>query len=239
MNDPGPIGAGARVREIELRGHILDSGVFGRVLELIMDHEQARYTIDNFAVGKTATDSSTARLRIEAETPEALEDLLGWMVQVSLVRPVEPAPGGVGAAVGVQGLAGDVGCLVAGQIDSGVGDGGAAVDVNGIKVLAALHREGHGRSVAQLEKKEDPPPPAADASFVEQMAHRVATRSGRGRYKLRQQTVEPVFGIIKQSLGFRCFSLRGQAKASLEWTLVTLAYNFKRLFILGASLSAA
>jgi lysine-ketoglutarate reductase/saccharopine dehydrogenase-like protein (TIGR00300 family) len=76
MNDPGPSGAGARVREIELRGHILDSGVFGRVLELIMDHEQARYTIDNFAVGKTATDSSTARLRIEAETTEALEDLL-------------------------------------------------------------------------------------------------------------------------------------------------------------------
>jgi lysine-ketoglutarate reductase/saccharopine dehydrogenase-like protein (TIGR00300 family) len=76
MNDPSRDGAGALVREIELRGHILDSGVFGRVLELIMDHEQARYTIDNFSVGKTATDASTARLRIEAETPAALEDLL-------------------------------------------------------------------------------------------------------------------------------------------------------------------
>jgi len=108
----------------------------------------------------------------------------------------------------------------------------------GITVLTALHREGHGRSVAQLEKRDDPPPPAADASFVEQMAHRVATRSGRARYKLRQQTVEPVFGIIKQALGFRSFSLRGQAKTSLEWTLVTLAYNFKRLFILGTRLSA-
>jgi hypothetical protein len=116
---------------------------------------------------------------------------------------------------------------------------GAQAQPSGITVLTALHREGHGRSVAQLEKKEDPPPPAADASFVEQMAHRVATRSGRARYKLRQQTVEPVFGIIKQALGFRSFSLRGQAKASLEWTLVSLAYNFKRLFILGARLSAA
>jgi len=116
---------------------------------------------------------------------------------------------------------------------------GEQAEPTGIKVLAALKREGHGRSVAQLEKKQDPPPLAVGDSFVEQMAHRVATRSGRARYKLRQQTVEPVFGIIKQALGFRRFSLRGQAKASLEWTLVTLAYNFKRLFILSAKLSAA
>jgi transposase len=109
----------------------------------------------------------------------------------------------------------------------------------GVEVLAAVKREPHGRTVAQLEKKEEPPPPAADASFIEQMAHRVATRSGRARYKLRQQTVEPAFGIIKEALGFRRFSLRGQAKASLEWTLVTLAYNFKRLFHLGAMLQAA
>ena len=42
--------------------------------------------------------------------------------------------------------------------------------------------------------------------------------------------MEPVFGIIKSVLGFRQFLLRGLAKASLEWTLVALAYNFKRLF---------
>jgi transposase len=109
----------------------------------------------------------------------------------------------------------------------------------GVRVLAAVNREPHGRSVAQLEKKDDPPPPAADASFVEVMAHRVATSSGRARYKLRQQTVEPAFGIIKEVLGFRRFSLRGLEKASLEWTLVRLAYNFKRLFNLGARLAAA
>ena len=42
---------------------------------------------------------------------------------------------------------------------------------------------------------------------------------------MRQQTVEPVFGIIKEARVFRRFSLRGQAKASLEWTLVSLAYK--------------
>ena len=66
-----------------------------------------------------------------------------------------------------------------------------------------------------------------------------ATAAGRALYKLRQQTVEPVFGIIKEVLGFRRFSLRGLPKVSLEWDLVCLAYNLKRLHRLGADLSAA
>jgi len=73
------------VREIELSGHILDSGVFGRVLEIIMDNEFARYTIDNFAVGKTATDPSTARLRIEADTGEHLDGLLDKLRDIGAV----------------------------------------------------------------------------------------------------------------------------------------------------------
>ncbi len=64
------------VREIELRGHIVDSGLFGRVLELIMDNEHAQYTIDNFVIGKTATEDSTARLTIVADAEEHLEDLV-------------------------------------------------------------------------------------------------------------------------------------------------------------------
>ena len=58
-------------------------------------------------------------------------------------------------------------------------------------------------------------------------------------YKLRQQTVEPVFGIIKSVLGFRQFRLRGRARVSLEWTLVCLAYNLKRLHRLQAGLKLA
>jgi hypothetical protein len=40
-------------------------------------------------------------------------------------------------------------------------------------------------------------------------------------------------------MGFRRFSLRGLAKVPSEWTLVTLAYNRKRLFHTGANLAAA
>jgi hypothetical protein len=53
---------------------------------------------------------------------------------------------------------------------------------------------------------------------------------------MRWQTVEPIFGIIKQAMRFRRFSLRGRGKVSLEWIL---AYNLKRLHIVGADLRTA
>ena len=59
------------------------------------------------------------------------------------------------------------------------------------------------------------------------MAKRMASEE---IYRKPKQTVEPVFGIIKEVLGFRRFHLRGLAKVETEWHLVCLAYNFKRLF---------
>jgi hypothetical protein len=43
---------------------------------------------------------------------------------------------------------------------------------------------------------------------------------------------EPVFGIIKSVLGFRQFLLRGLDKVRGEWSLVTMAWNMKRIFAL-------
>ena len=109
----------------------------------------------------------------------------------------------------------------------------------GLTVLAAMEREPHGRTVAQLEQREDPQPPPSTATFGQRMSQRTATADGRAIYKLRQQTVEPVFGIIKEAIGFRHFSLRGHEKASLEWNLVCLSYDIKRLHIMGAKLTKA
>jgi hypothetical protein len=51
--------------------------------------------------------------------------------------------------------------------------------------------------------------------------------SGRGI-----KAPEPVFGIIKSVLGFRQFLLRGLNKVRGEWSLVTMAWNMKRIFAL-------
>ena len=106
-------------------------------------------------------------------------------------------------------------------------------------VYAAMKRQSHGRSVAQLEVRDDPQPPPPDATVAERMRHRLDTAKGKQLYGLRKQTVEPVFGIIKQAIGFRRFLLRGKEKAGLEWTLVTTSYNLKRLFKLGMSVQKA
>jgi Transposase DDE domain len=42
----------------------------------------------------------------------------------------------------------------------------------------------------------------------------------------------PVFGIIKSVLGFRQFLLRGLDNVRGEWSLVTMAWNLKRMFAL-------
>lgn len=109
----------------------------------------------------------------------------------------------------------------------------------GMVVYAATEKTSHHRSVADLEKKPVPEPPPKSASVTEVMRHRLKTLSGKSLYKLRQQTVEPVFGIIKSALGFRQFLLRGMEKVSLEWELVCLAYNVRRLHRMGAWMKLA
>jgi len=135
------------------------------------------------------------------------------------------------------------GTVAVALVDSGFFSEQAVTQVEragtGPVVYAAVAKTGHHRSVADLEKKAEPEPPAADASVMEVMRHRLQTTAGKTLYQLRQQTVEPVFGIIKSVLGFRQFRLRGRAKVALEWTLVCLAYNLKRLHRLGAGLKLA
>jgi transposase len=71
---------------------------------------------------------------------------------------------------------------------------------------------------------------AVNAQWLKRMKAKLETETGRALYARRKQTVEPVFGIIKQCMGFRQFLLRGVEKVAGEWRLVTMAYNFKRLW---------
>jgi hypothetical protein len=104
------------------------------------------------------------------------------------------------------------------------------VESGGPTVYAAMGKEGHQKTVADLEEQEDPASPPKEATVQEKMAHRLKTKAGKQLYKLRKQTVEPVFGIIKEVMGFRQFSLRGKEKVETEWMLVCLSYNMKRMF---------
>jgi hypothetical protein len=103
----------------------------------------------------------------------------------------------------------------------------------GIEPVIAMGREAHHPTLAE-RFAEDPAPPQ-DPSPVAAMCHRLQTKAGKARYALRKQTPEPVFGIIKSVLGFRQFLLRGLNKVRGERSLVTMAWNMKRMFALAGA----
>lgn len=78
----------------------------------------------------------------------------------------------------------------------------------------------------------EPAPLLEPAGEVDRMKHRLKTIQGRKLYGLRKQTVEPVFGIIKSVMGFRQFLLRGLPAVRGEWSLVTMAWNIKRMAVM-------
>lgn len=134
-----------------------------------------------------------------------------------LIAAVEAVPGALGGVSGVL-------------ADSGFANGEhiAALERRHMEVLVATGRCNRRRYDFRPPKSAAPEP-AESKPWVNRMNSRLASERGRRLYRLRQQTVEPVFGIIKQVMGFRRFMLRGLEKVCGEWQLVCLAYNCKRL----------
>ncbi|MCP1272043.1 transposase, partial [Acetobacter cerevisiae] len=121
--------------------------------------------------------------------------------------------------------------------DTGYANGQAVRDLRkkGIDPLVAI-----GRPRARRPYDFRPPPENTEPRRITEpwrlaMKDRLETTEAGDVYRLRKQTVEPVFGIIKSIMGFRRFSLRSLAKVTTEWTLVALAYNCKRMARLHAA----
>jgi len=109
----------------------------------------------------------------------------------------------------------------------------AACTAAGIEPLIAAGRQPHHPS---LRERFAAAPSAPDnPTPVEAMVHRLQTAEGKKLYALRKHTPEPVFGIIKSALGFRQFLLRGIDNVRGEWSLVTMAWNMKRMFVLATA----
>ena len=127
-----------------------------------------------------------------------------------------------------------------GKAETLLGDNGYFSEANvkaceaaGIEPLLAMGRDSHHPSLS--ERFSGAPPAPENPTPVEAMAHRLQTPEGKALYAKRKCTPEPVFGIIKSALGFRQFLLRGLENAHGEWSLVTMAWNVKRMFALKAA----
>ena len=100
----------------------------------------------------------------------------------------------------------------------------------GIEPYIAGSREHHNQPLAQ--RMQAPPACPTDADAVTAMQYRLRTGEGKAIYSKRKATVETVFGVIKEVLGFRRFHLRGLQAVRGEWNLVCTAWNLKRLYVL-------
>ena len=114
--------------------------------------------------------------------------------------------------------------------DNGYANGEAVAALADAEIEALVSTAAEGRRRTHDFRPAKPSAPRElKADWLKAMAEKLASEEGRALYKLRRQTVEPVFGIVKAVLGFTGFSLRGLDKVTGEWDLVALAYNCKRL----------
>jgi hypothetical protein len=78
-----------------------------------------------------------------------------------------------------------------------------------------------------------------NAPVARWMNYRLKLPENRERYRKREQSVEPVFGQIKQTRGLRQFLLRGLDKVAAVWQLDCAAHNLLKLYRSGVPLQPA
>lgn len=99
------------------------------------------------------------------------------------------------------------------------------LEARGLAASVALGRE--DKKQRQIDPERHP--------ATQRMAQWLKTAEGKDHYRRRKTIPEPVFGWIKQALGFRRFSMRGLQAAKAEWHLICMAVNLKRMHRLGWS----
>jgi transposase len=99
---------------------------------------------------------------------------------------------------------------------------GSFCEANGIDAFIAVQK-------MVIDDRVFPPTSTAQHSRFA-MRLKLASATGKALYAKRKVIVEPVFGQIKQAMGFRRFSLRGLEKVSDEWGIVSLCHNVLKLF---------
>jgi transposase len=123
-----------------------------------------------------------------------------------------------------------------------VGDAGyysetnaTALDQRGIDPCLATERLKHHEKVASAPRGRIP----KNLSAKQRMARKLRTKTGREMYAKRKGMIEPIFGQLKQVLGFRQFSLRGLIPMRGEWRLMATVHNLLKLWRHGQELALA
>lgn len=102
------------------------------------------------------------------------------------------------------------------------------IETAGPELVIALKKDSKQREQSNEVQRPSGRLPA-NATARERMERRLATRSGKEKYMLRGQTVEPVFGQIKAAMGAFGFMRRGIEAVRGEWKLICACHNLMKL----------
>jgi hypothetical protein len=104
-----------------------------------------------------------------------------------------------------------------------------SIEADGPQLFVAVQKDSKQREQCLDEKHYQGRIPA-NAGSRERMKRRLNTKRGKAKYKLRSQTVEPVFGQIKAAMGIYGFMRRGIDAVRSEWKLICSCHNLMKLF---------
>ena len=102
----------------------------------------------------------------------------------------------------------------------------AALEERGIDPHIATERLKHNEEIPAVPRGRIP----KNLTAKQRMARKLRTKKGRAVYAKRKGIIEPIFGQLKQVLGFRQFSLRGLAAMRGEWRLMCAVHNLLKLW---------
>ncbi len=110
-----------------------------------------------------------------------------------------------------------------------------ALEERNVDPYIATERLKHNQEIPPVPRGRIP----KDYTAQQRMARKLRTVKGRATYAKRKGIIEPIFGQLKQVLGFRQFSLRGLASMRGEWRLICAVHNLLKLWRHGRAAQAA
>ncbi len=113
-----------------------------------------------------------------------------------------------------------------------------AIEKEGPELVIATKKDHKQRKACEAERAPRGRIPK-NATPRQRMERKLTTKKGRETYKLRSQTVEPVFGQIKRNFDFLGFMRRGLRAAQSEWALMCACFNLMKLFRVSHACGAA
>jgi transposase len=102
----------------------------------------------------------------------------------------------------------------------------AALEERDIDPYIATERLKHNEEIPPVPRGRIP----QDLTAKQRMARKLRTKKGKTTYAKRKGIIEPIFGQLKQVLGFRQFALRGLAAMRGEWRLMCTVHNLLKLW---------